>query len=174
MPHLPSWDAIAAYIFSWGDMNNIFVFSVLFIVLLHMQLCVVFSFFMSKLQLSCRSVAWALQLQLGRYPAGQIERRCPVGPIPYSNVESKPATFKTEVPCSFCSGLWFCRSRLVHPQMEILFIPISQAKRCRFVRERGEREQRSGWRKLALKGSRAVWQKQNICSSQTASSVPPV
>lgn len=62
MPHLPFCDTIAAYIFSRGDLNNIFVFSVLFIVLLHTQLCVVFFFCMFKLQLSCRSLPWALQL----------------------------------------------------------------------------------------------------------------
>lgn len=89
-------------------------------------------------------------------------------------MEFKTATFRTGIPCNtFCSGLWFCRSREVHPQMEILLIPISQAKRYRFVRGGGGREHRSGWRKFALKGSRTVWQKQNICSSQTATSVPP-
>lgn len=64
--------------------------------------------------------------------------------------------------------------RQVHPQIKVLLIPISQAKRCRFVGGRGEREHRSGWRKLALEGSRTVWKKRNICSSQPACSVPPV
>lgn len=73
MPHLSFSDATAAYIFSWGDMNNIFKFSVLFIVLLHMQLCVVFLY----LNCSCHTGVFPelsnSDSQLGRYPAGQIE-----------------------------------------------------------------------------------------------------
>lgn len=75
MPHLPFCDAVAAYIFSWADMNNIFVFSVLLIVLLHMKLCVVFFFFfyveiaavMQESSLSSPTLiaSWA-DIQLGR------------------------------------------------------------------------------------------------------------
>lgn len=107
---LPLCDTITAYIFSLGDLNNIFVFSVLFIVLLHMQLCM---FIFLCLNYSCHEAEVFPELsncdsQLGRYPAGQIGLRYPVGPVPYLDLESKPATFKTEIklyasPCNIQS-----------------------------------------------------------------------
>lgn len=113
MPHIglsPLCDTITAYIFSLGDLKNIFVFFVLFIVLLHMQLCM---FIFLCLNYSCHEAEVFPELsncdsQLGRYPAGQIGLRYPVGPVPYLDLESKPATLKTEIklyasPCNIQS-----------------------------------------------------------------------
>lgn len=164
MPHLAFCDAIAAYIFGWGDIN-IFIFSVLFIVLLHMQLCVVFFFLC--LNCSCHAGVFPELSNsdnlLGRYPAGQIELRLvQLGQFLTWIWNPKQLLLKVKYLAVSALASDSAEADKYTPKWKYCSSQFLKPGDADLGEGEGEEDHRSGWRKLTLERSKRVWQKQNI------------